>query len=137
MGKNILAGIVGVVLAGSIIMVVEMIGHTIFPPPPDLDFSDVDAMRNYVSTLPAGAFLFVIVAWFLGAFGGTLVACKIGNARAVTFACIIGGLILAGTAYNLATIPHPLWVAILGVTGIVAGAWLGMKLGSTRKEPAE
>jgi len=137
MGKNILAGIVGVVLAGSIIMIVEMVGHTLFPPPPDLDFSDVDAMRTYVSTLPAGAFLFVVLAWNLGAFGGTLGACKIGNAKALTFACIIGGLILAGTAYNLATIPHPLWVAILGIAGIVGGAWVGMKLGNTKAVPAE
>ncbi|MEL7186139.1 MAG: hypothetical protein AAFN50_06860 [Pseudomonadota bacterium] len=137
MGKNILAGIVGVVLAGSIIMIVEMVGHTMFPPPPDLDFSDVDAMRSYVSTLPAGAFLSVVLAWTLGAFGGTLVASKIGNARALIFACIIGGLILAGTAYNLVTIPHPLWVAIVGIAGIVGGAWFGMRLGSAKAAPSE
>ena len=137
MARNILAGIVGVVLAGSIVMIVEMIGHTVNPPPPDLDFKDVDAMRTYVATLPAAAFLWVIAAWALGSFGGTLAACRIGNAKPLTYASVIGGLILAGTAYNLVTIPHPLWVAILGIIGIVAGAWLGMQLGSTRSEPAE
>lgn len=129
MGKNILAGIVGVVLAGSIVMVVEMIGHTVYPPPPDLDIYDIEAFKSYVATLPAMAMVFPIVGWTIGTLGGVIVACKIGNAKPLTFASVVGGLILAGTAYNLVTIPHPLWVAILGVVGIVAGAWLGMKLG--------
>lgn len=129
MGKNILAGIVGVVLAGSIVMVVEMIGHTVYPPPPDLDIYDIEAFKSYVATLPAMAMVFPIVGWTIGTLGGVIVACKIGNAKPLTFASVVGGLILAGTAYNLVTIPHPLWVAILGVGGIVAGAWLGMKLG--------
>lgn len=137
MGKNILAGTVGVVLAGSIVMIVEMIGHTIFPPPPDLDFSDSEALRAYIGTLPAIAMLFPVLGWTIGTLGGTVIACRIGTAKPLTFASIVGGLILAGTAFNLATIPHPLWVAILGVVGIVAGAWFGMKLGTRSSEAAE
>ena len=135
--KNIGAGIAGIVIAGLVIMLVEMIGHTVYPPPPDLDFTDTAAMSAYVAALPAAAFLFVIVAWGLGACFGTLVACKIGNARPVVFACVVGGAILAGVVYNLATIPHPIWVAIAGIGLTVSGAWLGISLGRSRSEAPE
>ena len=135
--KNIGAGIAGIVIAGLVIMLVEMIGHTVYPPPPDLDFADTAAMAAYVQTLPAGAFLFVILAWGFGSCCGTLVSCKIGGTRPIVFACVIGGAILAGVAYNLATIPHPVWVAIAGVGLTISGAWLGMLLGSKRSEAAE
>ncbi len=125
MGKNIAAGVAGVVVAFALVWVVEKIGHTVYPPPPDLDFADPDAMRAYIQTLPAGALLFVAAAWFVGATGGTCVACAIGTANPRVFAAIVGGLVLVATAINLVMIPHPTWFAILGVAGILVGAWLG------------
>lgn len=123
--KNIVAGIAGVLLAVLLVYIVEIIGHSVYPPPPDLDFSDTEAMRAYISALPLGAFLFVGGAWFVGTLGGTCAACAIGTARPVIFAVIVGGLMLAGAAMNLVMIPHPTWFSILGVAGIVVAAWLG------------
>jgi hypothetical protein len=40
MGRNIGAGILGVVVAVALVWVIEMLGHSIYPPPPGLDFSD-------------------------------------------------------------------------------------------------
>ena len=130
MGRNIAAGIVGVLIAFGLVMIVEMIGHSVYPLPPDFDFSDTEATRLYVSGLPLGAFLFVGGAWFAGTLGGTMAACRVGNAEPRIFAMVVGGLMLAATAYNLATIPHPLWFSISGVAGVIAAAWLGMVLSS-------
>lgn len=129
MGKNIAAGVAGVVIAGILVWLVEMLGHSIYPPPPGLDFADAEAMRTYVATLPVGAFLFVGGAWFIATLCGTFVACKIGTAKPLTFAVVVGGLMLIATAANLVMIPHPVWFSILGVAGIVIAAWLGMTLG--------
>ncbi len=125
MGKNIAAGVAGVVVAFALVWIVEKIGHSVYPPPPDLDFADPDAMRAYIDTLPTGALLFVAAAWFAGAAGGTCTACAIGTASPRLFAAIVGGLVLVATAINLIMIPHPAWFAVLGVVGIVIGAWLG------------
>ena len=129
MGKNIAAGVAGVVIAGALVWLVEMIGHSVYPPPADLDFSDPDSMRAYMTTIPLGALLFVAGAWFIGTLGGTVAACKIGSAKPLTFAVVVGGLMLIATAMNLVMIPHPIWFSILGVAGIVIAAWLGMTLG--------
>lgn len=130
MGKNIAAGIAGVVIAVALVWLVERIGHAVYPPPADLDFADPDAMRAYMATVPGGALLFVGGAWFIGTLGGTFTACKIGSAKPLTFAAIVGGLMLVATAANLIMIPHPIWFSILGVAGIIIAAWLGMTLGS-------
>lgn len=125
MGRNIAAGIAGVVVAFLLVLVVEKIGHAVYPPPADLNFADPDAMRAYIETLPIGALLFVAAAWFVGTTCGTCAACAIGTAKPVYFAAVVGGLMLVATAINLYMIPHPLWFSAVGIAGIVVGAWLG------------
>jgi len=131
MGKNIAAGVIGVLVAVGLVWLIEMIGHAVYPPPPDIDFSDVDAVRGYMSALPLGAFAFVGSGWFLGTLGGTMAASRIGSAAPRLFAMVVGGFVLAATAFNLTVIPHPLWFSIVGVAGVFIAAWLGQFL-STR-----
>jgi hypothetical protein len=130
MGKNIAAGIAGVIIAIALVWLVETIGHSVYPPPPDLNFADRDTMRACLTTLPIAAFLFVGGAWFVGTLGGTFAACRIGDAKPLTYAIIVGGLMLIATTANLIMIPHPLWFSALGVVGILVAAWLGMRLGA-------
>lgn len=137
MGKNIAAGLAGVVIAGLLVWLVEMLGHAVYPPPTDLNFANPDAMRAYIDTLPLGALLFVAAAWFIGTLGGTFAACKIGSAKPIIFAGVVGGLMLIGTLFNLVTIPHPLWFSILGIVGIIVAAWLGMTLSAGSSSSTE
>ena len=132
MGRKIGAGILGIAVAVALVWVVEKIGHSIYPPPADLDTGDTDVMRAYVDTLPLGALLSVAVAWFIGSVGGTFAACKVGTARPLVYALVVGGMMFAGAAFNLLIIPHPMWFSILGVVGIFVGTWVGMNLGSRR-----
>ena len=124
--RDIGAAVAGLVTAFALIALIEWIGHTIYPPPSDLDFSDPVAMPIYVAQLPIQALLFPMFAWFIGTFCGTLVACTMGQARPVVFAFAIGLLVLAGTIANLILIPHPLWFSAIAVIGIIVSAWLAL-----------
>ena len=130
MAKKIAAGIAGVIVAFALVWFVENIGHSVYPPPADLDFADADAMRAYIDALPIGALLFVAGAWFLGTLGGIVTACRIGDAEPRTYTMVVGGLVLLATAANLIMIPHPAWFSIMGVVGILIAAWLGMTIGA-------
>jgi hypothetical protein len=127
--RNIGAGILGIAVAVALVWIVETIGHSIFPTPADLDTGNSDVMRAYIDTLPLGALLSVAAAWFIGSFGGTFAACRIGTARPLIYVLVVGGMMFAGATFNLLLIPHPIWFSILGVVGIFAGTWLGMTLG--------
>lgn len=133
MFRKIIAGIVGIIVAGTLVWTVEKTGHTIYPTPADLDTGDADVMRAYIDTVPLGAMLTVAIAWFIGSFGGTFAACKIGTARPLVYVLVVGGMMFAGAAFNLTIIPHPIWFSILGIVGIFVGTWLGMML-ATRED---
>ncbi len=126
--RSIGALIAGIVTAFASIYLIEMLGHMIYPPPADLDFSDPEAIRPYIATLPIIALLFPMFGWFVGAFAGSLVADFCGDAKPYVFAAIVGGLVLAGTIANLIIIPHPLWFSIISLIGIVASAWLATRV---------
>lgn len=125
MGRNIVAGIVGVTVAFALVWIVEKIGHAVYPPPGDLNVADAGALRDYVATLPLGALLFVAAAWFAGAAAGTCAACAIGTARPMYLAVIVGGIVFIAASINLVMIPHPIWFSVLGLAGILVGAGLG------------
>lgn len=126
--RNVLAAVAGIVTAFVLVMLIEKVGHLIYPPPADLDFSDPQAVRPYIATLPFLALLFPMIAWVIGAFSGTVVACKIGTADPLAFAGIVGGLVLAATIANLIVIPHPLWFSVVSLIAIAAGAWFAAKV---------
>jgi hypothetical protein len=130
MGRNIGAGIVGILVAGALVWLVETIGHSIYPTPADLDTGNVDVMRAYIDTVPLGAMLSVALAWFAGSLGGTFAACRIGSARPLIYVLVVGGMMFAGAAFNLTVIPHPIWFSVLGIVGIFIGTWLGKVLGT-------
>ena len=125
MGKNIAAGVVGVIVAFATVWLVEKVGHMVYPVPEGLNFADAEAMKAYMETVPVGALLFVALAWFLGAAVGTCAACAIGTAKPLNFALVVGGLVFVATAFNLVMIPHPMWFSILGLVVVCVGAWLG------------
>lgn len=127
MGRNIGAGVVGIVIAMLAVWLVQKVGHAVYAPPAGLDINDLDAMQAYVATLPLGAFLFVIASYFIGTLAGTCAACAIGTMLPRVFAILIGCLMLIATAMHVAMIPHPTWFIIAAVVAIFAGAGLGTK----------
>ncbi len=125
MGRNIVAGVVGVTVASVLVWVVQKIGHTVYPPPTDLNLADAEALKDYVASLPVGALLFVAAAWFVGATAGTCAACAIGTAKPMYLAVVVGGFVFIAASANLVMIPHPIWFSVLGLVGVLVGAGLG------------
>jgi hypothetical protein len=130
MVRNVAAALAGIVTAFVMIMLIENLGHIIYPPPTDLDVSNPDVMRPYIATLPFLALLFPMIAWVVATFAGTVVACKIGTANPLLFAATVGGLVLAGTIANLIMIKHPLWFSLLSLIAIIASAWIAVRVSS-------
>ena len=134
--RNIGAALAGVVTAFVLVMLIEKVGLLIYPPPADLDFSDPEAIKPYIATLPFFALLFPMIAWVVATFTGSLVASKIGTANPLLFAGIVGGLIFAATIANLIMIPHPMWFSIVSLLAIAASAWIAARVASGPTRPA-
>jgi len=136
MFRSAAAIVAGVVVAFVTVMLIDMLGHTIFPPPEGLDFSDPDAIRPYLATLPVGAYLFILASSVVAAFVGTLLACYIGRNNPALFGGVVGGIVLAATIANFIAIPHPLWLSISTLAGVVLSTLLAMRLAPNRPTEA-
>ena len=131
--RNIAAIIAAILVAFSMIMLVEWLGHQVYPPPADFDFGDPEQVRAVIAALPVGAILFVAAAWAIGAFAGTFVGAMIGTAKPYIYAAIVGGLVLAGAITNLIIIPHPIWFSIAAPVGVIVATWLAWRLAAARR----
>ncbi|PKP92642.1 MAG: hypothetical protein CVT77_08100 [Alphaproteobacteria bacterium HGW-Alphaproteobacteria-16] len=124
--RKLLGVVVGVVVLGITIWIVERIGHGIWPPPAGTDLSDPQALGGLMDTIPLGAKVAVVTGWFLGAVTGGWTARWI--ARWNTAAWIVTAIGAALGIITLLMIPHPLWMQLSAVLAPALGAWIATRL---------
>jgi len=137
MGRKILGVLAGIITGFVLVFIVEGIGHYCYPTPPGLDMTNMEAMKEYVKTIPTGALLFVLTAWTIAAFGGGVVAVMIAKDKPVLLASIAGAVILLASAFNLIMIPHPAWFSVSAVILILAATFMAGMVGKCKlvKQP--
>ena len=134
--RIILGTFVGVAVAFAVLMAVDAVNHLVYPPPEAIrvaaekfDFVTLQkAVNDWLPQAPLMALILVPVAWVAGSFWGALAGTAITRGKSYIPALIVGGLILAGTVMTLRAIPHPTWVALSGVVGVPAAAWVAWLL---------
>jgi hypothetical protein len=130
---RIIGGIVaGAIVAVATIMLVEMIGHLIFPLPDDLALGDPEVVAGPSPTMPVAAQFIVVLAWFGGALAGGYVAKRICYRWWAAWA--IAALVAAAGVVNVMMIPHPVWMQIAAVIAPLVGGLLAGHLIPSRGE---
>ena len=79
MARLILGIVAGMVVAFATVFAIDLAGHQIYPLPSDLNMSDPEAVGAFIETMPAGALAVVLIAWFVGALNGGVVAALISR----------------------------------------------------------
>jgi len=120
--RSVLSVVIGVIAASIIVLLVELIGHSMFPPSADLDPSDPAS----VAMVPLSAKIAVVLAWFFGAFGGGVVASLIAK-RWAPAAWVVAATILLLAGATMLQIAHPLWMMIGAVVATGLGGWMSVK----------
>ncbi|MAE27404.1 MAG: hypothetical protein CMJ87_00285 [Planctomycetes bacterium] len=111
--KNIVAVLVGLAVGMGVNMaLISLNAYVLFPMPGGTDMYNQEQMAAYVASLPAVAFLVVMVAHLGQSFVGGRVAARLGATRPMLLAMIVGWLTLAAGVANLISLPGPLWMWI-------------------------
>ena len=118
----------GIVIAVVIVMVVEAIGHYVYPPPPGIDVSKADELARLIDSLPIGALLFVVLAWVMGAAGGAVVGSWLAPTRTLFPALAVGLFVTAAVSFTFSTIHHPAWMIVAGLGLPLPSAWIAARL---------
>lgn len=123
--KQVLATVAGFFVAALVVYIFETIlGQTFFPLPEGSEPTNLEWLKENMHVVPLGAKIFVVIAHFIGITCGMSVAGWISKTSIIP-AYIVGGLMLAATAFNLFVLPKETWFllsdAILAIAGFIIG----------------
>ncbi|MDN3492459.1 hypothetical protein [Winogradskyella bathintestinalis] len=129
--KNILATIVGFIVASLTVYIIEsLIGHNLFPLPDGANAMDMEWLKHNMDKIPIGSKIFVVIAHFVGIIVGMFAAVKISKQSMIP-SFIVGLLMLAATCFNIIMLPKELWFTIsdglLAIAGFLIGKTLAQK----------
>lgn len=126
--RNVGATLLGLVVQVIVVATLEATSHALWPPPPGIDPTNPEFIAAIMDQIPLPAKVAVLVGWALGALVGGAVAARVGTGRGLRRALVVGGFQLLGVGASLAMIPHPLWMAALGLATPLPMAWLGARV---------
>ena len=121
--------VAGIVVAVACVFGVEMIGHSLYPPPPGLDLTKPEDMARLMEMVPAAALAFVAAAWFIGSLLGAWVANLIAKRSLAGW--IVALAVIAAGVFTMTQIPHPAWLWACGILLPLLGAQLAQMLTRT------
>jgi len=127
--RTMLGVLGGIVVAVLCVYAIEVVGHTVFPTPPDIDVYNPAHAERLMAALPAGAFAFVIAGWFIGSLVGAWLSNRI--ARNGFAGWIVALFVICGGAYTMTVFPHPIWMWVLGIVLPLVAAWLAQRMTPT------
>ena len=128
---RILLGVLaGVVVAFGCVFLVEMVGHSLYPPPAGLDLSDPADQARVMEAMPAAAKAMVLAAWFIGAGAGAWVANRIAGRPIAGW--IVALLVIAAGVATMVMIPHPAWMWAGGILLPLLAAWVAERTAGRR-----
>jgi hypothetical protein len=128
--RSIAAIVVGLIVTVLTISIIHAIGHRLFPLPEGIDPHDTEALKKAIPSLPAGAFLMVVVAWEGGAFAGSFVSALIAGRARIWHALPNGLFVLAASIAMFYHLPHPDWTIVAGLLMPMPMSMLAGKLAS-------
>ena len=115
MARALLGIAAGILVAFATVFAIDLAGHQIYPLPSDLNIHDPEAVGAFNQSMPAGALAVVLIAWFVGAFDGGVVATLISRRPWTVWP--VAGLVAAAGVVVVLVIPHP---AALQIGAVVA-----------------
>jgi hypothetical protein len=128
--RNVFAVIVGVATAGFVVMGVETLGHSLYPPPAGLSMDNPQAIEAYLANAPFLALAFVLIAWACGALVGGAVAARVAvGRRTARFGTTVGLVLLLMGAITMWSIKHPLWFMLAAPFACLIPGRIGGQLG--------
>lgn len=133
MGKNLIGLAAGVAVAFATVLVVELIGHQIWPVAGEAALKNPEAPVQATS-MPTGALLVVALAWFLAGLLGGFTARRLSGRAHMAWA--VAAIVAAAAIVTVFMIPHPFWMQIMAVAAPLIGGSLAAHLGGARSDDA-
>ena len=125
MVRNVIGGIIGLVVAFLVVLGIQSINFILFPIPPEIDQQDMDQMSEYITQLPATAFVVVLLSHFFGAMAAAWVASMIADSHQKLLSLGLAFFLLVMGLINIIQLPQPTWFIFADLLTYFPGALAG------------
>ena len=111
--RNIGAVVVGLVIGMAVNMAIILLNfEVLYPMPRGTDMNNPTEFNAFLASLPASAFITVMLAHLSQSFVGAWFAAYFGTSHKMTLALFVGGMSLIGGLASMFIIDGPDWLVI-------------------------
>ena len=129
--RNVLAVLAGLVTGGAVNMGLLVLGMSLIPPPPGVDFNNPESLKANIHLFEPKHFVTPFLAHALGTFVGALAAWLLAVSNKAPLAWLIGAFFLCGGIAASFMIPAPKWfIALDLLAAYFPMAWLAIQAAS-------
>lgn len=137
--RSIGSVIAGILVGMVMVLLLESLGHLIFPPPAGMDPFNAESVKQHLHEISLGTFISMLVTWSVAILVGSGLAALIAGRGPFIHAGLVGFWFCACSIITMAMIPHPIWFmaaacAALPLATIAGGCLASL---SQRKQPAD
>lgn len=129
--RTVAATVAGLLVASMLVIAVELLSAVVHPVPEGFG-NTADEICRHVERYPQWVLAAVVPAWAATAFAAAWTARRLGNLVSLT---IVGLLLLASLAFNVAMLPYPLWFKIANLMAIPAAIFAATILATRNNRP--
>ena len=123
MTRKILAIIIGVVVAFSVVMSSEWLGHQIWPLPKNLNWNDPNQIAKFMAQMPIAAYAWLLFGWLTAVILGVFVCSRVQHSTAIWPQACAAVLFTAAVTSNFLLLPHPIWFIVLSALLLCTASW--------------
>jgi hypothetical protein len=129
--RNTLAVVAGLVIGGSVNMMLVTLSPMLKPPPAGVDVTNPESLAQAMHLFEPRHFVMPFLAHALGTFAGALIAYLIAITYKPQMAYVIGAVYLCGGVAACFMIPAPAWFMALDLlAAYLPMAWLAVQSGA-------
>lgn len=126
--KDIALFVIGMILGGSINMVLVEAGMIVFPAPSGFDMSTEAGLKSAMSVLSFEHFIFPFLSHAIGTLTGAIFVSRFSYHKQLLAYCIGISFMIGGIAMVF-MVGGPIWFIIIDLTvAYIPMAWLGYRL---------
>lgn len=123
--KKIWPVVAGLLAAFIIMMVFEFVNSFFFPFPEGMDKGDIEAVRDFTTTLPWTAYILVLLGWIAGSFKAGCVTTYLSKESTYRLSFVVGILLTVIGVVNNTLIGHDIFFNFIGLPMFIVFTYLG------------
>jgi hypothetical protein len=126
--RIVLGMICGLTVGFSLMALLEMLGHIVYPPPSDIDFQNLEMAKEVIRGPSTGELIFLIFSYAVTSFVAGFITRLISKDSAAWPVFGVTGALLGVASSTILHHGHPTWFVVIGLFIFIPSAGLGSEL---------